>query len=142
MSKCSIALNDACQSAGNLGSDAVLMELSLFGADDAGFEQVELPPAVHLPFDECELGDLALSLTVRPGLGCGRADCCPVLPDAVGEGCDDAGAGAFDPGIENCQRSFPDHGLECGDDRRGHDGSPPARRRTTRSSVSLCLGVE
>jgi hypothetical protein len=39
----------------------------LSGADDTGLEQVDLSAAVHLAFDELELGDLAFGLAVRPG---------------------------------------------------------------------------
>src|SRR5258707_6666895 len=45
------------------------MVLELAGADDAGLEQVELTAAIHLAFDELELGDLSLGLAIGPGRG-------------------------------------------------------------------------
>ena len=32
--------------------------------DEPGFEKIEFGAAIHLPFDEFELGDLAFGLTV------------------------------------------------------------------------------
>ena len=50
-----------------LGSDADLMVSGIGKADDAGLQEIDLAPAVHLALDELELGDLSLGLTVRPG---------------------------------------------------------------------------
>ena len=56
-----------CRSAWKIGSDAHLVVLGLCVADHAGLQQIELPASIHLAFDELELGDLPLGLTVRPG---------------------------------------------------------------------------
>ncbi|TWB33857.1 hypothetical protein FBZ90_12923 [Nitrospirillum pindoramense] len=37
-----------------------------FGTDDAGLEEVKLSAAIHLAFDEFELGDLAFGLGSSP----------------------------------------------------------------------------
>ena len=56
-----------CKFARNSGSDAVLVvAMSLGGADHTGLKEVEFTSAVHLAFDELELGDLAFGLAVRP----------------------------------------------------------------------------
>jgi Transposase DDE domain len=65
----------ACQSAPkrdplsafNWGSGAVLVVPGLRDADDARLQEIELPAAIHLAFDELELRDLSLGLAVRPG---------------------------------------------------------------------------
>ena len=48
----------------NLGSDALSMKPSLCETDDACFEQVELPSAIHLAFDQLKLADLSFGLPV------------------------------------------------------------------------------
>ncbi|MCZ7889468.1 MULTISPECIES: hypothetical protein [Agrobacterium] len=53
-----------CQSALNIGSDAISMTLGR--SDNTCLEQIQLPASVHLSFDEFKLGDLSLSLAVRP----------------------------------------------------------------------------
>jgi hypothetical protein len=40
--------------------------MSLGGADHTGLKEVEFTSALHLAFDELELGDLAFGLAVRP----------------------------------------------------------------------------
>lgn len=60
-----------CKFARNSGSDSLLVQLFGFRSgcsDEPGFEQVEFSAAIHLPFHELELGDLALGLTVRPSM--------------------------------------------------------------------------
>ena len=54
--------------------------------EKASAEQVELGAAVHLPFDELELGDLAFSLAIGPGLGHGSSDGAAIGNDALAEG--------------------------------------------------------
>lgn len=61
---CQSALKNDPGSASNIGSDAVLVQRASGGADQPSLKQIELSPAVHLPFDQLELGDLALGLTV------------------------------------------------------------------------------
>jgi hypothetical protein len=56
-----------CQSAGNLGSDALLMESDIDEPDNAGLQKIDFAPAVHLALDQFELSDLPLGLSVRPG---------------------------------------------------------------------------
>ena len=51
-------------SASKRGSGAVLVVPGLCGTDDASLEQVELPAAIHLAFDELEFCDLSLGLAV------------------------------------------------------------------------------
>jgi hypothetical protein len=59
-------------SAWKKGSDSLSVQ---FGpsrpdwCDEAGAEQIETGPAVHLPFHELEFGDRAFGLAVRPWLG-------------------------------------------------------------------------
>jgi hypothetical protein len=46
-----------------LGSDSLLVQVSRVdsgGADETGFEQIEFGTAIHLPFYQLELGDLAV----------------------------------------------------------------------------------
>lgn len=66
-----------------LGSDAISMTSGR--SHNTCFEQIQLSAAVHLPLDEFELGDLALSLTVRPHRSYCILDRCPIADDAVGE---------------------------------------------------------
>jgi len=56
-----------CENAPNRGSDALLMASQISGADDACLQQVDLAPTIHLAFNELQLGDLPLGLTIRPG---------------------------------------------------------------------------
>ncbi len=51
------------------------MQPPLCRSQEASAEQVELGAAVHLPFDEFELGDLTFSLAIGPGLDHGCGDC-------------------------------------------------------------------
>jgi hypothetical protein len=55
-----------CKSAPKNGSDALLMESGIDEPDDACLQKVDLASAVHPAFDQLELGDLPLSLAVRP----------------------------------------------------------------------------
>lgn len=55
-----------CQTALKIGSDAHLMIAGSDCPDQSGLEQIELASTVHLSFHELELGDLSLSLAVRP----------------------------------------------------------------------------
>ncbi len=57
----------ACENAPNRGSDALLMASQISGADDACLQQVDFAPTIHLAFNELQLGDLPLGLTIRPG---------------------------------------------------------------------------
>ena len=57
----------ACKFARNSGSDALLMASQISGADDACLQQVDFAPTIHLAFNELQLGDLPLGLTIRPG---------------------------------------------------------------------------
>ena len=63
-------------------------------------QQIELSPAVHLAFDQLELGYLALSLTVRPS----RDDCGPdgrdVAGNTVGKRGDQTAASLVEPRIK------------------------------------------
>ena len=52
-----------CEIASNFGSDSLLVQ-GLGMVDEPGFEKIEFGAAIHLPFDEFELGDLAFGLTV------------------------------------------------------------------------------
>jgi hypothetical protein len=57
-----------CGGRPNTPSDAILVvAMSLGGADHTGLKEFEFTSAVHLAFDELELGDLAFGLAVRPG---------------------------------------------------------------------------
>jgi hypothetical protein len=56
-----------CKFARNSGSDALLMASQISGADDACLQQVDFAPTIHLAFNELQLGDLPLGLTIRPG---------------------------------------------------------------------------
>ena len=51
----------------NFGSDAILVQLRLFCADQSGLQQIEFPATVHLTSDELEARDLTFSLSVKPG---------------------------------------------------------------------------
>jgi hypothetical protein len=56
-----------CEYAPNFGSDSLLVQVSRVdsgGTDETGFEQIEFGTAIHLPFHQFELGDLAFRLTV------------------------------------------------------------------------------
>jgi hypothetical protein len=52
-------------------------------------KEINLCSAVHLPFDELELGDLAFGLAVRPRLDQSSVDRGDVFGDARGEGGDE-----------------------------------------------------
>jgi hypothetical protein len=54
--------------------------------DQAGLEEIDLSSAVHLTFDELELGDLTFGLSVRPRQSDRSADRGFVFGDAAGEG--------------------------------------------------------
>jgi len=68
-----------------LGSDALLMARGSACADDARLQKVKFASSIHLSFDELQLGDLALGLTVGPGRGNRSADRSFVFDDAIGE---------------------------------------------------------
>lgn len=86
-----------CQSALGWGSDAILVQLRLFCADQSGLKQIDFPSTVHLTSDELEARDLTFSLSVGPW----QSDCCSnrrfIFRDAAGERSDETGAGALDP---------------------------------------------
>ena len=84
---CSQTSNSAqsCEFGIQLGSDANLVHGGSVGAEQSGLKEIELSTAVHLAFDELELGDLALRLAVGSWQSDGSADSGPVLGDAVGE---------------------------------------------------------
>jgi hypothetical protein len=54
-------------SASNFGSDAILVQLRLFCADQSGLKQIDFPATVHLTSDELEARDLTFRLSVGPG---------------------------------------------------------------------------
>jgi hypothetical protein len=47
-----------------LGSDSHLVDVELIGANNARLKEIELPSAIHLAFDELQLCDLTLGLSV------------------------------------------------------------------------------
>jgi len=53
-----------CQSASNVGSDAISMISGR--SDDTGFMQGRVSPTVHLPFDMFKFVELFLGLAIRP----------------------------------------------------------------------------
>ncbi|MFK3691096.1 DUF6804 family protein [Agrobacterium tumefaciens] len=53
-----------CQSALNIGSDAILVVRGLSGANDAGLKEVDFSSTVHLAFYELELGKLPPCLSI------------------------------------------------------------------------------
>ena len=76
-----------CEIARNSGSGSELVQIDgdLRRAEQAGPEEVEVCPAIHLSLDELELGVLPLSLAVRPGLGQRGLHGGTVLNDALCE---------------------------------------------------------
>ena len=87
-----------CQSASEIGSDALLMTIGSRGADDARLQQIEFSSPIHLTLDQLEFADLAFGLAVGPT----RRDCGAhggfVFCDAVRECRDETRLGAIDPG--------------------------------------------
>jgi hypothetical protein len=59
-------------------------------ADQTSLEKINLGPAVHLAFDELELGDLTFCLAIRPRQADSGADRNFVFGDAAGERSDQA----------------------------------------------------
>ncbi len=53
-----------CVSAWKKGSDSHLVDVELIGANNARLKEIELPSAIHLAFDELQLCDLTLGLSV------------------------------------------------------------------------------
>jgi hypothetical protein len=84
-------------------------------------QKVNLCSSVHLAFDEFELGDLALCLTVRSRLEDRGPHSGFVFPDANGEGCDQARRDFSNPGIEIGCHLLPQHGMEPLDEFSGFD---------------------
>ena len=74
-----------CENASNIGSDANLLMFGSCCANHPGLKQVELSAAVHLPFDELELSDLALGLSIRPWGIDGGANSGFVFADTAGK---------------------------------------------------------
>lgn len=107
-----------CQSAFNLGSDSISVQVEI---DEARTEKVELCTAVHLSLDELELGDLTFGLTVRPWFGQGGFDRFAVRGDAGRERGELALSSRADPGGEIPGRSRAQHGLEAPQQRAGDD---------------------
>ena len=64
--------------------------LSLWIANDARLKKIELPTAIHLAFDELQLGDLALCLAVRPRSRDRGGNSRFIFEHAIGEGPDEA----------------------------------------------------
>src|SRR5258708_1529446 len=71
------------RSTSNFGSDAMLVQSDR--ADQTGLEEIGLSPAIHLAFDELELGDLTLGLSVRTRQRDRGADRSFVFDDTAGE---------------------------------------------------------
>ena len=73
-----------CQSARKRGSVANLVQRSGFSwcAEQAGTEQIELGPAVHLALDQLQLGVLSFCLSVRPWLDKRGLYCGAIIDDA------------------------------------------------------------
>jgi hypothetical protein len=111
-----LPLNIVCQSARKFGSDAVLVQLLSFCADQSGLEKIDFPAAIHLAPDELEARDLAFGLAVRPGQSDRCSDRRFVFGDAVGERGDETSAGAVDPRDEARLSLASDHQVEFGDD--------------------------
>ena len=70
--------------------------------------------AVHLSFDQLELGDLTFRLPVRPRQGDRGADSGFIFGDTARERRDQARPGSHDPSREFSIDLVADHGLECG----------------------------
>jgi hypothetical protein len=81
----------------------------------ASAEQVELCSAVHLPFDELQLCDLPLGLTVGPRLGHRRGDGGPIGDDALAEGGEDTAGSISDPGRQSIWITVTHHSVEARD---------------------------
>lgn len=87
----------SCESACKIGSDADLMTFGLHGADQAGFEQVNLGAAIHLSLGHFESVDMPLGLSVRPRFGDSSADSGSIPYDATSERSDQTSARRLDP---------------------------------------------
>src|SRR5690606_4366947 len=85
---------------------------SLWGVEHAGPEQVEVCSTVHLAFDELELCDLPLGLSVRPWLDDGGADCHLISCHAPAEAADEALGCRFHPGLEVNGVAAPDQAVK------------------------------
>src|SRR5947209_6206202 len=66
------------------GSDSMLVQRSGFSwcAEQAGTDQIELGPAVHLALDQLQLGVLSFCLSVRPWLDKRGLYCGAIIDDA------------------------------------------------------------
>src|SRR5579864_8359050 len=82
-------------------------------SNKASAEQVELCSAVHLAFDELQLCDLTLGLTVRPRLGHRRGDGGPIGDDALAEGREDTAGSISDPGRQGVRIKVAHHCVEA-----------------------------
>ena len=105
-----------CQSACKFGSDASLVQLRLFCADQSGLKQIDFPATVHLTSNELEARDLTFSLSIGPGRSDRRPHCGLILGDAIGERSDETGAGSLDPWGKSRFNLPPDHQVEFSDD--------------------------
>src|SRR5258708_18153819 len=94
-----------CQSASNFGSDSISVQKSRA-------EEIEFRAAVHLAFDEFELGDLTFCLPVGPRFDESGSNRAFVGPEALHEGREQAGRCIMKPGAQLCAFSLTDHRLE------------------------------
>ena len=78
-------------------------------------EEVELSSTIHLAFDELQLCDLPLGLTVGPWLGHRRGDGGPIGDDAFAEGREDTAGSISDPGRQSIWITVAHHSVEARD---------------------------
>src|SRR5690606_4508514 len=106
-----------CKIACNIGSDAysLLVERSRC-TDQPCLQQVDIPPSIHLTFDEFEHCDLAFGLPVGPRRYDRGPDRLLVFCDAVPERSHEALRSALKPRRQLFHILLTDHGVEVGDD--------------------------
>jgi hypothetical protein len=109
-----------CGSVWNKGSDSLSMQPTLRRRKKPSAEQVQLGAAVHLPFDEFELGDLTFGFAVGPGLGHGCGDRAAIGDDACAERRQDTTRGIGDPGGQTGRIALAHHFVEALDQIAGH----------------------
>jgi len=79
-------------------SDAASSSISR--SAESGTEEIEIGPAVHLPLQELELGDLAFRLAIGPWLVDSGFNCCTICGNSAGKPTEYTTRGVAEPSIK------------------------------------------